>query len=200
MYEYIQGVLVEKRPDFAILDIQGIGYKIRITTTTYQALPGLKSTVKLLTYLHVREDAMELFGFFTEEERSIFNELLGVSKIGPKAASNILSGATPIDIQRMILANDEKSLSKLPGVGAATARRLIAELKTKFGKMDFTTSGSTAPRSIGLSSTETDAMEALVALGYSRTEAQTMIARLKLEPDSDLSSQEIIKKALKNGK
>ena len=95
MYDYIQGVLVQKLPDRAILDIQGVGYKLRITTTTYQELPGLKSTVKLYTYLHVREDILELFGFFTEQERGVFYELLNVSKIGPKAASNILSGGLP---------------------------------------------------------------------------------------------------------
>ncbi len=196
MYDYIQGVLVQKLPDRAILDIQGVGYKLRITATTYQALPGLKTTVKLYTYLHVREDILELFGFYTEQERGVFHELLNVSKIGPKAASNILSGGLPRDLQRMILAEDEQSLSTLPGVGKATARRLIAELKTKFEKMDFSTGGEFATATAGLSSVENEAVLALVALGYSRTVAHSMIARLKLNSADALSAQDIIKKAL----
>ncbi|HCW77269.1 MAG TPA: Holliday junction branch migration protein RuvA, partial [Candidatus Marinimicrobia bacterium] len=92
MYEYLIGTLVQKRPDLAVVDIQGVGYKLRITTHTYDTLPNINTTTKLFTYLNVREDALELFGFSTEAERTFFNTLLLVSKIGPKAAANILSG------------------------------------------------------------------------------------------------------------
>lgn len=200
MYEYLVGTLVQKRPDLAVLEIQGIGYKLRITAHTYETLPGINTTTKLFTYLNVREDALELFGFSTEAERTFFNTLLLVSKIGPKAAANILSGGTPQDIQRMILAEDAKSLSRLPGVGATTARRLIAELKSRLEKVDFGTGTEPKLNMSGLTSIEAEAVLALEALGYSRTEAQSTIARLALPDDSELTTQAIIKKALQHGK
>ena len=200
MYEYLIGTLVQKRPDLAVLDIQGVGYKLRITTHTYDTLPNINTTTKLFTYLNVREDALELFGFSTEAERTFFNTLLLVSKIGPKAAANILSGGTPQEIQRMILAEDAKSLSRLPGIGATTARRLIAELKSRLEKVDFGFGNEPKLNMSGLTSMETEAVLALEALGYSRTEAQSTIARLGLPENNDLTTQMIIKKALNFGK
>ncbi|MCF7796653.1 MAG: Holliday junction branch migration protein RuvA [Lentisphaeria bacterium] len=201
MYEYFSGKLVQKRPDLAVIDVQGIGYKLRITSHTYESLPKIDSPVKLFTHLNVREDALELFGFATEEERAFFHELLLVSKIGPKAAANILSGGTPGDIQRMVLAEDVKSLSTLPGVGATTARRLVAELKSRLEKVDFSLSTNQPKLKIsGLSASEAEAVMALEALGYSRTEAQSTIARLGLPADENTTTQEIIKKALQRGK
>lgn len=200
MYEYLIGTLIQKRPDLAVIDIQGVGYKLRITTHTYDTLPNLNTSTKLFTYLNVREDALELFGFSTEAERTFFNTLLMVSKIGPKAAANILSGGTPAEIQRMILAEDAKSLSRLPGIGATTARRLIAELKSRLEKVDFGFGSEPRLSMTGLTNTEAEAALALEALGYSRTEAQSTIARLALPDDNILTTQAIIKKALQHGK
>jgi len=200
MYEYLTGKLVQKRPDLAVIDIQGVGYKLRITSHTYETLPSLNIDVKLFTYLNVREDALELFGFGSEEERTFFHELLLVSKIGPKAASTILGGGTPQEIQRMILAEDVKSLSRLPGVGATTARRLIAELKSRLEKVDFGLGSEPALKMSGLTPTESEAVLALEALGYSRTEAQSTIARLGIKTEDKLSTQDIVKKALQRGK
>ncbi|MCF7839144.1 MAG: Holliday junction branch migration protein RuvA [Candidatus Marinimicrobia bacterium] len=200
MYEYLSGKLVQKRPDLAVIDVQGVGYKLRITSHTYESLPKTDSPIKLFTHLNVREDALELYGFGTEDERTFFHELLLVSKIGPKAAANILSGGTPGDIQRMVLAEDVKSLSTLPGVGATTARRLVAELKSRLEKVDFSSESQPKLKMSGLSSSEAEAVLALEALGYSRTEAQSTIARLGIAADDKLSTQEIIKKALQRGK
>ena len=134
MYEFISGTISSKQPDHVIVDCGGIGYRLKISFSAYEKLPGQGKPVKLLTFLHVREDIFDLYGFGSADERDFFHKLISISKIGPKAAITILSGGTPEMIKAWVMAEDAKSLSRLPGIGPTTARRIIAELRPKLEK------------------------------------------------------------------
>ena len=131
MYAYIKGTLEETGEDYIVVEAGGIGYQIFTTGQTFQYLPSMGEEVKVYTYLHVREDAMILFGFLTKDDLFVFRLLLGVSGIGPKGALAILSVMTTDDLRFAVLGDDAKAIAKAPGVGAKTAQRLILELKDK---------------------------------------------------------------------
>lgn len=198
MYYYIKGSLEISDPSFAVIDACGVGYKMTISRTTHDALPAKGSQVKLLTHLSVREDGMELFGFFTQEELAAFRLLIGVSGVGPKVAVSILSYLTPDKFALAVCSEDKKTLSKATGVGAKTAARIILELKDKLGAdMPFTgdagmpeSAGTSAPTGENLS----DAVEALSVIGYTRSE---IISALRGIDTASMSVEEIFKAATK---
>jgi Holliday junction DNA helicase RuvA subunit len=136
MYAYIKGTLEETGEDYIVVEAGGIGYQIFTTGQTFQYLPSMGEEVKVYTYLHVREDAMILFGFLTKDDLFVFRLLLGVSGIGPKGALAILSVMTTDDLRFAVLGDDAKAIAKAPGVGAKTAQRLILELKDKLSLED----------------------------------------------------------------
>ena len=201
MFYYVSGKLAVLEPTFAVVDAGGVGYKASITQTTYTALHGQTATesVRLYTYLAVREDGIELFGFATDDELDAFKLLITVSGVGPKAAISILSQLTPKKLFIAICTDDKKSISAANGIGPKTAARIILELKDKIAKSaDFSLSDSAAiPATetvISPTSKLSDAMEALIALGYSRNEAQSV---LKTIDTQSLELDEIIRLALK---
>ncbi len=197
MYEFLEGTLISKAADHAVLDVGGVGYRMRISFTTFETLPGRGSQVRILTHLHVREDIMDLYGFGSTEEREFFHLLLGVSKIGPKAALTLLSGGTPSEIAGWILLEDAKSLSRLPGIGPTTARRIIVELKPKLEKRGDTISGlSPAPVGKTANSALDEAVLALEALGFSRSDAYGRVRKVLEKLGEDSSSEALIKGAL----
>ena len=177
-----------------ILECGGVGYKVQVSAGT---LPDAKK-VRLYTHMAVREDSLDLYGFYTAEELEIFQLLISVSGVGPKAAMSILSLMTPRRLAMSIAAEDTKSISKAPGVGAKTAARVILELKSKFAKLYPDTDGipdaPAAPKKTSATDTAklSDAKEALAVLGYSRSE---IVAALK-NASMDDSLEDIIKKAL----
>ena len=201
MFYYVSGKLALLDPTFAVVDANGVGYKTTITQTTYTFLRGQSSvdSVRLYTYLAVREDGIELFGFATNDELDAFKLLITVSGVGPKAAVSILSQLTPKKLFIAICTDDKKSISQANGIGPKTAARIILELKDKIAKSvdispeDTLTVHASEPR-IPASSKLSDALEALMALGYTRNEAQNVLKSIDTEK---LELDDIIRLALK---
>ena len=197
MFYFIKGPLAVLKPNFAVIDANGVGYKITIGERTHQALCG-KSEAKLFTHLAVREDGQELFGFLTEAELDTFLLLTSVSGVGPKAALAILGACTTSRLALAVVTGDEKALTAAPGVGKKLAQRIILELKDKMSQEqlgsagdDFTVAAAPIP---GGSAELNDALAALQALGYSAAQAQTA---LKGQDLAGMSADEIIRLALK---
>ncbi len=198
MFYYISGTLALTTPTMAVIDCSGVGYKLTISANTLSKLAGKDGTkVKLYTYFSVREDAQELYGFFTEEEQLAFTMLISVSGVGPKAAIAILSVLTPEKLSLAISTGNAKEISKAQGVGAKTAARVVLELKDSAGKLagdsDLSAydSTDTAPAS---DSKLADVEAALTVLGYSRSEVAYALRGV----DKSLDAEEIIRLALRN--
>lgn len=188
MFYYIEGRLAHLDQSFAVLDVGGVGYKLTITQTTYEAMPPHLSvseppTVRLYTYMAVREDDVELFGFRSEEELDTFKLLITVSGVGPKAAIAILSVFTPDRLAMAISAEDTKAISKANGIGAKTAARIVLELKDKIARVTAISDdmsadmGISGAASVGSSSLE-DAQSALLVLGYTRAEIANAMKKI----------------------
>lgn len=199
MYYYISGTLATLSPSIAVIDAGGVGYKLSISSNTLSKLSGKDGTnVKLYSYFSVREDAMELFGFFDEEEKAAFELLISVSGVGPKAALAVLSVLTPEKLTSAVTSGDVKQICKANGVGKKIAERIVLELKDKVVKV------LGAPKTTGRSdefdgasesdgSAVADAQAALIVLGYSRSEANYALASL----DPSLDAETLIREGLK---
>ncbi len=190
MFYYIQGTPAHLEPTFAVIDAQGIGYKLTISGTTHDKI-SMNATVKLYTYMAVREDGVELFGFAEESELKAFKMLIGVSGVGPKAAIAILSILTPEKFALAVCTNDTKAISKASGVGAKTAARIVLELHDKISKETPTLPTATVSKATGGKLSE--AVEALVVLGYSKSEATTVLSAV--DPNAEL--EDMIRLGLK---
>lgn len=202
MITFLNGTIVDKQPTRLVLDVAGVGYEIFIPLSTYDRLPGPDAACRVLTHDYVREDSHLLFGFATEEERAVFELLMGTSGIGPKIALSALSGLSVRDIKAAIVEGDVKRLSSISGIGKRTAERLVVELRDKFsaGEALEALAGAEAP-----SPDEQrlrDAVLALVALGYQRQAAYRMATEVlkKAAPDESLDVEALIKRALGGGK
>lgn len=204
MFYYIEGRLAHLDQSFAVLDVGGVGYRLTITQTTYEAMPPHLSvselpTVRLYTYMAVREDDVELFGFRSEEELDTFKLLITVSGVGPKAAIAILSVFTPDRLAVAISAEDTKAISRANGIGAKTAARIVLELKDKIARVTSVSEDMSADMGIsgsashGSSSLE-DAQSALLVLGYTRAEIANAIKQIDV---TGKETDAIIRLALK---
>ncbi|MCF7824991.1 MAG: Holliday junction branch migration protein RuvA [Candidatus Marinimicrobia bacterium] len=196
MYEFIAGKLSSKQPDHIVIETNGIGYSLKISLSTFEKLPGVGESVKVYTYLHVREDILDLYGFVEKVEREFFYTLIGISKIGPKAALAILSGGSPAEISSWVMAEDAATIARTPGIGPTTAKRMILELKPKIAKGLGSSDPGGLTGQLGESSVENEAIMALEALGYSRSEVYSKIRKIFKESDSDLTVEQLIKKTL----
>ena len=196
MFYYIQGTVAHVAPYMAVIDCGGVGYACRTTNYTLGAL-SVGSKAKLYTYLHVREEVFELYGFISENELNCFQMLIGVSGVGPKAALAILSSNTPESLALAIVSGNEKALTSAPGIGKKIAQRIILELKDKLSKGQIAVGGGEA-FSGGITVIPEDktseASAALAVLGYSQTEIAAALKGIDL---SALSLEEIIRQALK---
>ncbi|SEK32138.1 Holliday junction DNA helicase subunit RuvA [Butyrivibrio sp. ob235] len=182
MIAFVNGILDEKRDLQAIIDVGGIGYNVNISAYTADRLPSKGEPIKLYTYMSVREDAMNLYGFLTRDELEFFKLLISVSGIGPKGGQAILSVMTPDDLRFAIVSGDSKAISKAPGVGKKTAERLVLELKDKISDDDIL-SGKAGGNGENISVPGTDepsneAVEALVSLGYGLSEASRAVRKV----------------------
>lgn len=196
MYSYIRGTLEETHTDHVVIDNHGIGYRIFMPDRCIPELGTRGEEVKVYTYLHVREDAMLLFGFAHREELELFRQLIGVSGIGPKGGLAILSVLSADDLRFAVLAEDDKKIAKAPGIGKKTAQRLIIELKDKIDlDEDAFLAGTDAALPSGSLPARDEAIQALEALGYSRSDACAVIAGIPVTQESD--TEEILKQALK---
>ncbi|MBO5898947.1 MAG: Holliday junction branch migration protein RuvA [Clostridia bacterium] len=203
MFYYISGTLAHLTPTTAVVDAGGVGYKMTISQNTFESLPrstdGAPVKAKLYTYLSVREDGIELYGFAGEAELSSFKMLLGVSGVGPKAAISILSLLTPEKFALAVCTDDKKTISKASGIGPKTAARIILELQDKLLKE---TPPDKAEQSISVAITTkgtstgklSEAQDALMVLGYSRSEAMTALGGVDI---SGMEVEDIIRTALK---
>lgn len=189
MYAFISGILDSVVNGIAVIDCNGIGYEINVSSSTMNKLPAPGKNIKLYTYLHVREDAMELFGFLSSEEKDLYEILISVSGVGPKVGLAILSTLDPNSFIHAVINGDAKSVAKAPGVGPKLAQRIILELKDKFKgygvealpiEMEIQSSGAN------------EAVEALTALGYTVAEATKAVAGL------EGTVEQIVGQALKN--
>ena len=189
MIGFLRGTLVAKRAPSVLVDVGGVGYEVDAPMSTFFQLPEPGVEVLLFTHLVVREDAHILFGFLSEEERALFRNLIRVTGIGAKLALGILSGVSADEFQRCVLAEDTARLVRLPGIGKKTAERLLLELKGKLADALPTGPGGVA----SAPGVQADALNALLALGYSDKEAAPAIKQL---PEG-LSLEESIRQALK---
>ena len=197
MIASLTGVLRTKNPTEVLVDVQGVGFSVTIPLSTYETLGEVGSTVTLLTHLHVREDAMQLFGFTSPEERYVFKLLITVNGIGPKIAQGILSGITVSDLKQHIAHENISALTAIPGVGKKTAERLIIELRDKIGKVEVSTAGSTLPTSED-NDLRQQALLALTSLGYNRPIAEKALRQVLSETKGEnLPLQDLIKRALR---
>ena len=199
MYSHLKGTLYRKAPTEIVVDVNGVGYAVSIPLSTYEKLGETGSAVSILTYTHVREDILQLYGFATEAEREIFRLLISVSGIGPKIAQGILSGVQPNELQNLIAHANVSALTAIPGVGRKTAERLIVELRDKIAKLD---SGSFSSDSTGAAQgIRAEALMALISLGYNRATAEKAI-RMALQElnGKEASIQELLKQALKSAR
>ncbi len=200
MYSYIKGELAEINSDNIVLDVNGIGYLIYISATSFEYLPAIGEELKVHTYLYIREDAMILYGFLTKDDLEVFKMLITVSGIGPKGGLAILSVMNADDLRFAILSGDSKAISKAPGVGAKTAARVILDLKDKFTLEDAlskkTENISKSVESSVVSSIKNDAVMALNALGYSSTESLKAVSKVSIDDSMDV--EEVLRLALKN--
>ncbi len=198
MISYIRGELIAIEEEKVIVDVNGVGFGIFMPGQAMNLLPPIGEEVKLHTYMNVREDAMQLFGFLTRDDLNVFKLVIGVSGIGPKGGLSILSHLSPDELRFAVMSHDVKAISGAPGIGKKTAEKLIIELKDKLSIEDVLE--RTVERdSHAISSTNnqihTEAVQALVALGYGNTEALKAVK--KVDTSEDMTVEDVLKQALK---
>ncbi len=197
MYAFIEGKVCEKANGILVLLAAGVGWQISCSNNTLQAAPAVGETMRCYTVLSVREDAMELFGFATREEKEMFLRLTAISGVGPKMALGLL-GAMPLkDLQLAILLGDVSALSRAPGIGKKTAQRIVLELKDKVTQADVSAAAGVVPAASMPAATADyimEAIEALIALGYSSQEARNAVSQVK---DRSEKPEELIRLSLR---
>ncbi len=199
MLAFVKGKLDTVTGDYIIVENQGNGYEILVPGSVIQAMPQVGNEVKIYTYLYVREDVLQLYGFLTKDQLDMFKLLITVNGIGPKGALGILTVMDVDALRLAILSDDAKSIAKSPGIGAKTAGKLILELKDKCHLEDILDSGGdrTSPfAETADSGARNEAIQALVALGYSASEAAAAVRKVKAS--EDMSVEDILKQSLKN--
>ncbi|MGA7304737.1 MAG: Holliday junction branch migration protein RuvA [Rhodothermales bacterium] len=195
MITYVSGKLIERTPARVVVDVHGVGLELHIPASSFDKLPALGDTVKLLTYHYVREDTMQLFGFATSSERRTFESMLAVSGVGPRLALAALSALDVQELRRGIMGGDAGLLTRIPGVGRKTAERLVVELRDRFAQVEVdesTVSGSSTDGSARL-----DALAALESLGLSRSAAEDRIRRVMRDNPGLETAEQLIKLALR---
>jgi len=195
MIYYIQGTITAVEPTFIVIETNGIGYFVHISLNTYSEVKDRKAT-KIYTYFHVREDHQSLYGFATEQERTVFLQLISISGVGPNTGIVLLSFLTTEEIISAIANGDVATIQSVKGIGSKTAQRIILELKDKVGKLDFATD-TTSPSVSQHNTIKAEALSALMTLGIPKTTAEKTIDRVLKSADNALSLEEVIKQALK---
>jgi Holliday junction DNA helicase RuvA len=191
MYAYLQGKFTFKNPAQVYLDIQGVGYEVNISLNTFDSIRDLEEG-RLYTYLQVKEDAHTIFGFFEKEEKELFMNLLGVSGVGASTARMMLSSMKPEELHRAIVNGDKVLLEKVKGIGRKTAERIVLELRDKLSKMPH----NKEVRQIQGNNLQQDALNALMALGIARAQAENSINKIINQEPSVTKLEILIKKAL----
>lgn len=192
MYSFISGKVAEKNPAYVVIDNHGVGYLINITLNTFTAI-GEQSEVKLYVHLAIREDAHVLYGFYTEEERSLFLQLITVSGVGCNTARLILSSLTVRETVDAISNNNTKAIQNVKGIGAKTAQRIIVDLHDKIAKLNIS-DGEKTP--VGYNTLKEEALSALMVLGFNRTSIEKILDKLMSQMENP-NVEQLIKEALR---
>ena len=196
MITYIKGELSEIYGNNIVVEAYGVGYEIMVPSSLMGVLPGIGSEVKIYTYQYVKEDTLDLYGFMSRDDLTVFKLLITVNGIGPKGALNILSVITPDELRLAVLSDDVKRIQAAPGIGGKTAQKLIIELKDKLSLEDVLTKGDNTDVIVtGTESPRDEAIEALVALGYSQSEAVKAVRTV--DTTGGMDGEDILKQALK---
>ena len=203
MISYIKGPLTAIEEDVIVVEAGGVGMGIHVPLSVLDRLPGIGREVTVYTYFQVREDAMSLYGFLNRQDREMFRQLIGVNGVGPKAALGILSTMTPDDLRMAIVTGDAKAIFRAPGIGPKTAQRLILDLKDKvsmeevLGNLALPSDGgaSAALGTIGMGEAAKEAVQALVALGYSNMEANKAVKQV--EVTETMTAEDVLKASLR---
>ncbi len=197
MYDYIRGTLAAKQAMQVVIDVQGVGFILKTSLSTSGQLPAEGGEVTLKTYLHVREDILQLYGFQNEEEREIFLGLISISGVGPKLAQTILSGLSAQKLVQAIKEGDENALNSISGVGRKTAQRLIVELRDKLPHISLQAGEGDQGTAVVLDTIEDEALMALLSLGYNRARAEKAVIKAGKD-EKVITVEELIKKALQS--
>ena len=203
MFSYIKGTLEEYWEDTVVIESGGIGWNIHVPLSVLDRLPHVGEQMKVYTSFQVKEDSMTLYGFLSRQDLKMFNQLLGVNGIGPKAALGILSSLTPDDLRMAIIAEDAKAIAKAPGIGPKTAKRVILDLQDKISMDDVLplqfaggqAEANVAAAASGVDGAGKEAIEALVALGYSPTEATKAVRQVEIK--EGMNAEAVLKASLK---
>ena len=201
MITYLKGTLEETGSDYIVVDVNNIGYQVKVSLRVIEGLPSVGNNIKIHTYTYVREDVIALYGFLTKDDLQMFLLLLGVNGVGPKGALGILSMFSAQELRLAIISQDVKTIAKAPGIGAKTAQRMLIDLKDKvsveetFEKMGEQSMTASATSTAG-SGAKADAIEALTALGYSASESMKAVNMVEIT--DGMSSDTILKQALKH--
>lgn len=195
MIAYLEGRLAEKNPTHLVVDVGGVGFFVHIPLSSYDPAQEVGATVRMLTYLHVREDAMLLYGFATQAERDLFALLISVSGIGPPMAQKILSGVAIADFKRLVLAEDVRGLMKIKGIGQKLAQRLVLELKDRMGTISA--EGAEVAVAEGAMNLLEEATAALVGLGANPLQARKVVGLVLQETGDAVPVEQVIRQALK---
>ena len=193
MYAYIKGTLEDKSNTYVVVECMGIGYKIFMSNTSISNLGELGKKVKIYTHYYVREDNISLYGFLSNEELRMFELLLGVSGVGAKSAIAMLSNITPSSFALAVISNDIAKLTKIPGIGAKSAQRIVLELKDKLKNEQAIEKAESVKEKIKDDTILSEAIDALQILGYNRKEIDKAIEKIQTE---NMSTEDIIRKAL----
>ena len=192
MIAQLEGRLAEKRPEGVILDVGGVGYEVRVPVSTFLALPDEGKTLRLRFYTYVREDTLALYGFLTDRERVVFGLLLGINGVGPRLALAILSGLPAEQLGDVVRRGDVSVLRSIPGVGAKTADRMLIELRDKVDRIE------PEPRQAPSSSAQSQALSALLNLGYPRAHADAAVRSALERLPGDPTLETLIREALRD--
>lgn len=195
MIAYVQGEITLIEPTFCIVDVHGIGYEIKISLNTYTNLKA-KESCKLHTYLHIKEDAHTLYGFYSQEEKDIFLKLIQISGVGPNTGLMITSSLSVDEIKYAIINDEVSTIQGVKGIGAKTAQRVIIELKDKLKKESITTTPQIFSTP-GYNTLKTEALSALITLGIPKNSAEKSIVSILKNSPNDITLEELIKLALK---
>jgi|TARA_B100000953_G_scaffold240544_1_gene202200 Holliday junction DNA helicase RuvA len=195
MIAHLTGKLTHKSPDHIVVDVNGVGYQVFVPLSTFYALPDVGREVSLNIHTHLREAALKLFGFYTEEELKIFEQLITINKVGPKLAVTILSGMSPADLLSAINSSDVGKLNTIPGIGRKMAERLTLEMRDKLANISREFAAKTED-SVPRNGLFDDALSALVNLGYKKNEVEKTLKSIYSQGQQKDSLENLIKKSL----
>jgi len=193
MFAHLRGTLLEKHPNQAIVEAGGVGYDVTIAVPTYTKLPDVGAEVRLRIHTHVREDALSLYGFLSQDEKTLFEKLISVGGIGPTLAIKVLSGLAAIDLIAHIRRGEVEKLVRIPGIGKKTAERMVLELRDK---LPAVTGDDVSQPAAALSSIDEDVLSALLNLGCARPAAESAVRKAKAAAGADNAFEPLFRRAL----